>query len=506
MASAISNSLSAYSNSKSYSPSFKVGAEFLERNIATPMANTVDTASRISGVQHGVRWFLQRNDSSNSNNSNPTSGEKEKTPTPSNNKRRRDSEGAETAAPPVHRARGLSDISQTESLPPYDDRRSPAYEENYTSPYASSSPQQPSQSSQTPIQQSWSTRVAIHTSGLGVAMSDESLRSLKYCLTWLKWANSHLNHILTSLQSVLEEWERSQRQQQEQEHHQTFKEEEGSMEGVESTAAGAPAASPAEPQPRDQAAIANHLQALKNECVKTLKTALDVVSKYAGGALPENARWIVRCHLTSLPARFRSASSANSRAGSVSGSSVANGELGASGLDAVGGLGTHATTKDEEAQTASQPEAVTGAQRVVVLAKEGLDMMAQVSAVVDGTIVSAEEWCERLGRRRNNNNGNGAGPAAEKEGANGGMNNGDDLIDLNAGGAVVTSPTVPTATAAMTAITIDPEKAQAIAAQGLNLNMQQVQEAHGLAAAASRRQQDIVPREAVEAVESVEEH
>jgi len=36
----------------------------------------------------------------------------------------------------------------------------------------------------------------------------------------------------------------------------------------------------------------------------------------------------------------------------------------------------------------------------MVLAKEGLDMMVQVSGVLDGTIVSAEEWCERLGRKK----------------------------------------------------------------------------------------------------------
>ena len=28
-----------------------------------------------------------------------------------------------------------------------------------------------------------------------------------------------------------------------------------------------------------------------------------------------------------------------------------------------------------------------------------LDMMTQVSGVLDGTIVSAEEWCERLGKK-----------------------------------------------------------------------------------------------------------
>jgi hypothetical protein len=37
---------------------------------------------------------------------------------------------------------------------------------------------------------------------------------------------------------------------------------------------------------------------------------------------------------------------------------------------------------------------------VLVLAKEGLDMMQQVSAVVEGTIARAEEWCERLGKKK----------------------------------------------------------------------------------------------------------
>jgi hypothetical protein len=36
----------------------------------------------------------------------------------------------------------------------------------------------------------------------------------------------------------------------------------------------------------------------------------------------------------------------------------------------------------------------------MVLAKEGLDMMQQVSEVVEGTITRAEEWCERLGKRK----------------------------------------------------------------------------------------------------------
>ena len=35
-----------------------------------------------------------------------------------------------------------------------------------------------------------------------------------------------------------------------------------------------------------------------------------------------------------------------------------------------------------------------------MLAKEGLDMVTQITGVLDSTIVSAEEWCERMGKRR----------------------------------------------------------------------------------------------------------
>ena len=418
MANAANNALSAYSNTKTYFPPFKFGAEFLERNIATPMANTVGTASQMTGVQTGVRWLLQRNDSSNSNLNSPNgaNGEKEKTPIPStSNKRRRESEGAE-GPPPVHRARGLSEASQTESLPPYDDRRSPAYEEVFTPTSTTMTSQQsfsypPSSTSSqaaaetaAAAQQSWPTRAAIYTSGLGVAMSDESLRSLKYCLTWLKWANSHLSQILSSLQAVLEEWERAQRQQlEQQQHHDGTPLTEDSMEGVVATNPQAQQGQQTQTQqaqqqgqPRDQATIAKHLETLKKECVRTLKTALEVVSRYAGGALPENARWMIHCHLTSLPARFRLASSNSRRTSSVVSTTTAAEPRPSTEKDGRAVVGS----KDEEAQQ-QQPEAVTGAQRVVVLAREGLDMMAQVSAVVNGTIVSAEEWCERLGRRRN---------------------------------------------------------------------------------------------------------
>ena len=59
----LSSAINAYASSKSYSPRFRVGAEFVERNIASPVASTVGTAGRMSGVETGVRWWLQRSDS-----------------------------------------------------------------------------------------------------------------------------------------------------------------------------------------------------------------------------------------------------------------------------------------------------------------------------------------------------------------------------------------------------------------------------------------------------------
>ncbi|MCJ1438922.1 hypothetical protein MMC27_008312 [Xylographa pallens] len=351
LSTAINGSLSAYSSSKSYSPRFRYGAEFVERNIASPVANTVGTAGRISGVETGVRWWLQRSDSNEAQDR-------------SNKRRRIDGDhereldveqGLKEVTLQPTRQRAASSISFPESLPAYDDQRSPSYEEH--GPIVQS--QRPQHDVNSPNSRTWQTRLMMSTSGLGVAMSEESLRSLKYCLSWLRWANSHLSRVLVSLQSVLEEWDRSRWQTSSQSDGLTHE------NNTQSGSAIGP--------PRDDATIAKHIQALKGECVQTLKNVVDVVSKYAGGALPENARILVRKHLTSLPQRFIIASSA--------------------------GVSANGSSHDNEKQS-STPDVIPGAHRVVVLAKEGLDMMAQVSGVVNGTIVSAEEWCDRLGKKR----------------------------------------------------------------------------------------------------------
>ncbi|KAJ5637139.1 hypothetical protein N7490_007018 [Penicillium lividum] len=326
ISSAINGSVSAYTTSKSYSARFKFGAEFIERNIGSPVANTVGSVGRKTGVESGLRWALQRRESSRDSNhtskrrkvNSETPMDVEQGPEPM---LQGQSEGQTQSQP---RTRSSSDLSMAETLPPYDDTRSPRYEEK--------------PGRQTPT---WQSRLVISTSGLGVAMSEESLRSLTYCLTWLRWANGRLGRAIVALQNALTEWDQKKNQSQQSD-----------LEGGESASL-----------------LTQRIQAVKADVLSTLKQVVDVVSKYAGGALPENARHLVRRHLTSLPHRFQMASTSQPPPGSVEASS----------------------------------DATVGAHRILVLANESLDILGQVSGVVNDTLVSAEHWCERLGRKRPDN-------------------------------------------------------------------------------------------------------
>ncbi|KAJ5649344.1 uncharacterized protein N7484_003067 [Penicillium longicatenatum] len=319
ISSAINGSVSAYTTSKSYSARFKSSAEFIERNIGSPVANTVGTVGRKTGVESGLRWALQRRDSPQ--DSNPTSKRRKVTEVPPDMDVEK-GEDAMSQSQSQPRTRSSSDLSMAETLPPYDDARSPRYEEK------------PGRQNPT-----WQSRLVISTSGLGVAMSEESLRSLTYCLTWLRWANGRLGKAIVALQSALTEWDNQKKNQSQQ----------PDLEGGESASL-----------------LTQRIQAVKADVLSTLKQVVDVVSKYAGGALPENARHLVRRHLTSLPHRFQMASTSQPPPGSVEASS----------------------------------DAAVGAHRILVLANESLDILGQVSGVVNDTLVSAEHWCERLGRKR----------------------------------------------------------------------------------------------------------
>jgi transcriptional repressor OPI1 len=283
----------------------------VEQNVGLPLASML---GRVTGVEGGIRWALQprRRDSNDATLSKPQKADIE---AGMGNHRR--SSGMQT-----RRNSGMS-----EQLPAYDDAgRSPPYQEQQLVPHT--------RDGQTPP--GWRAQLMISTSGLGIAMSEESLRSLRYCLSWLRWANERLGGVILSLHDVLKKWEEGQQQDM-----------------MVESALG-------DDHKPSQAALMAKVQELKGVVLQTLKQVVQVVSNYAGGALPENARNLVHRHITSLPLRFRVASSMSS---------------------------------DENSGNES-------AHKVMMLAREGLNMMGQVSGVVNDTLVSAESWCEKLGRRQ----------------------------------------------------------------------------------------------------------
>lgn len=310
----IHGSLSAYKTTQSYIP----GAEWTERHVGLPIAGTV---ARISGVEGGLRWALQpKRDTRSRGTTTPRTPDVEKGSLELNN---------------TMLARRESDMSFAETLPAYNATdRSPPYEQQATLTRDRHPPP------------GWRQQLVISTSGLGIAMSEESLRSLRFCLGWLKWANDRLGGAIQNLKDLLEHWS----------------EDPASQNHILQTNGSGMSQDEAEGR---QAVLSARISALKAEVLQTLKQVVGVVSTYAGGALPDNARNLVHRHLTSLPQRF----------------SIAT-----------------AQSSSSNAQTDSANDATNSANRVMVLAQEGLDMMTQVSRVVNDTLVSAEGWCEKLGR------------------------------------------------------------------------------------------------------------
>lgn len=329
--------MSVYSSSKSYSPRFKSSAEFIERNIGSRVVNTVGSVGRRTGVEGGLRWALQRRQAADANIDSSSPSKRLKT-----NDGSPEAMDVEKGFDDIshNHTRRLSGISSAETLPPYDTFSSPNYDDLENSD-GKAEPRPESQ------QQPWKTRIMVTTSGLGVAMSEESLRSLTYCLTWLRWANERLGGSILSLKQVLNDWDSSRRDNVPRD------------------------AEDPERRPQSPSAVSHQIQQLKGDVLQTLKQVVDVVSRYAGGALPDNARLLVRRHITSLPQRFRIASR--------------------SGLPGDGSI--------------PATEMATSAHHVMVLAQEGLNIMAQVSNVVNDTLVSAEEWCGRLRRPQQSTSG-----------------------------------------------------------------------------------------------------
>jgi hypothetical protein len=315
MNASINSSMFVYNTTKHYSPRFvQYGANLVERNIATPMANTVGSVGRYTGVEGGIRRYLDE-------------------------RRPRDVEKGDEDSMDIDSENIRRDSA--ENLPPYRASKPPSYREEYSPAALDRSQQRP------PHNRSWSSQMAgqmfVMTSGLGVALSVTSRRSLQYCLHFLSQATVHIATVSDALKMVLEQYDEAR--------DSFHKNNEKSMEEGQR---------PKTPD-HDEAArrLADIIKKHSDDIWTTLKQVTNYVSSSAGGALPDNARHFVTNQLMSLPQRWRLVS----------------------------------------ANQTGESETSRGAHRMVAFATEGLDMMSQVSHVVKATLDSAERWLQRAGRR-----------------------------------------------------------------------------------------------------------
>ncbi|EGN95202.1 hypothetical protein SERLA73DRAFT_77210 [Serpula lacrymans var. lacrymans S7.3] len=238
--------------------------------------------------------------------------------------------------------------------------------------------------------------VLLEAGGIGAAVSEESMRRLKYCLQWLQYATSHIDAQILILRDF--------------------------MVSLQNTTSSS--SSP------DAIISATHMRTLmdvRRDVVHTIRQVVDVVSKYAGGALPEPARTRVRGFILHLPQRWASAAymmadgpvTGHSSSASVGAAGGGTGrrsrasryqhhrERGAGSM-AGSNLSTPASSRASSPmssprimpRTAGVPPtasaATQAAQRILTLATESLDMMRGVTGVVKESLDRADAWVERL--------------------------------------------------------------------------------------------------------------
>ena len=114
----------------------------------------------------------------------------------------------------------------------------------------------------------------VTAGGIGAAVSEESMKSLKYCLHWLHYATAHLDHQVGILREFIL-----------------------SLSPKHRSAGNILVRS-------EDARAANVLDGIKRDVVETIRKVVDVVSTYAGAALPEQARRYVRSSILGLPDKW----------------------------------------------------------------------------------------------------------------------------------------------------------------------------------------------------------
>lgn len=236
----------AYTQSKNYSPAvIKGGAEYLEDRVVKPVAKTV---GRYGG--HGLRWWLQKPGRKQRQAPDAEDGR----PDTKRRKGERDDRDSAIAA------RVLADfdlgakdrrasVSTVDTLPAYDDHRSPAYTET--------ADDQTARQGGPPGAKTW-----ISTSSLRVAMQDESRRKIRALIHVLKNANGSLTNGLEDLKKAVEEYN---------DNHS------------------------------DNTLLPTRISKLAVGVKNTVALSVNVINKTTANALPDNVKDFITRHIMSLP-------------------------------------------------------------------------------------------------------------------------------------------------------------------------------------------------------------
>ncbi|KAM0793366.1 hypothetical protein ACM66B_000821 [Microbotryomycetes sp. NB124-2] len=218
----------------------------------------------------------------------------------------------------------------------------------------------------------WQT-VLVEAGGLGAAVSEESLKSLRYCLQWLLYATAHLDHQIATLREFIVSLQSHNR------------------EGTNGTSDALVTAS-----------ASAHLSQIKHDVVDTIRKVVEVVSKYAGAALPEQAKRYVRQSILGLPVKWASAidGQRSSRASSVAAAS----EVSTPRAERMEDPSAPTPAQDETMSAEDRARATQAAlrptedaaERVLSFAVESLDMLRSVTSIFGESIQKAEDWIERL--------------------------------------------------------------------------------------------------------------
>ncbi|KAH9849863.1 transcription factor Opi1-domain-containing protein [Lenzites betulinus] len=265
------------------------------------------------------------------------------------------------------------------------------------------------QESQQVAQRSRWQAMILEAGGLSAAISEESMRRLKYCLQWLQYATAQIDAQILVLRNFIASLQQN-----------------GASAHV-------------------SAQHLRTLQAAKRDVVDTIRQVVEVVSRYAGGALPEPARTRVRSFILCLPRRWAAASTTGDGPPSAASASLGHGPVHevrgeSTGVGSASSRGRHRATapysygpgeagpapRSRPASRATSPtrgttralahghghsrqssgggsgagtsadSATQAAQKILTLATESLDMLRSVTSVFRDSLERADIWVERL--------------------------------------------------------------------------------------------------------------